>query len=360
MAQERFLMIDIGAGTMDILWCDFTKGTYFKAVVESPVIHLAKKLRSFTKDMVITGCEMGGGPITKVLRQHARQMDVMISHSAATTLHHDIDKIKRWNFNVVPDDEAENIRLNGNRLSFTLEDIQMDRIQSIVESFGVDFEFDAVAICAQDHGIPPKGISHLDFRHEFFKERLDQHPFTHGLMYALLEVPSELNRLKSIAESAKAFPAEEIYVMDSGMAAITGAVLDPMAMNQHSILVLDIATSHTVGALLQDSEITGIFEYHTRDITLERLEDLIRRLADGKLDHQKIISEGGHGAYIRKRVGFEHIDIIIVTGPKRYLAAHTQLPVTWGAPLGDNMMTGTVGLLEALRKRKGLSPIPFV
>jgi hypothetical protein len=29
------------------------------------------------------------------------------------------------------------------------------------------------------------------------------------------------------------------------------------------------------------------------------------------------------------------------------------LPLTWGAPLGDNMMTGTLGLLQAIRRHEG-------
>jgi hypothetical protein len=32
----------------------------------------------------------------------------------------------------------------------------------------------------------------------------------------------------------------------------------------------------------------------------------------------------------------------------------------WGAPLGDNMMTGCLGLLESLRRRKGWGPITFI
>jgi uncharacterized protein (DUF1786 family) len=36
--------------------------------------------------------------------------------------------------------------------------------------------------------------------------------------------------------------------MDSGMAAILGASMDVLAVEQKRILVLDIATSHTVGA----------------------------------------------------------------------------------------------------------------
>jgi hypothetical protein len=32
----------------------------------------------------------------------------------------------------------------------------------------------------------------------------------------------------------------------------------------------------------------------------------------------------------------------------------------FGAPLGDNMMTGCVGLLESLRRRMGLESILYV
>jgi uncharacterized protein (DUF1786 family) len=125
-------------------------------------------------------------------------------------------------------------------------------------------------------------------------------------------------------------------------------------------LVLDIATSHTVGAAIAGNEITGFFEYHTQDITLERLENLLRDLADGKLSHKQILAEGGHGAYLRQSVGFDTIETIVATGPRRKMLAGSQLSIEFGAPWGDNMMTGTVGLLEALRRRKGLEPITYL
>ena len=53
----------------------------------------------------------------------------------------------------------------------------------------------------------------------------------------------------------------------------------------------------TVGAAMAGEEIAGFFEYHTQDITLEKLEGLLRDLADGKISHQQILSEGGHGAF---------------------------------------------------------------
>ncbi len=80
------------------------------------------------------------------------------------------------------------------------------RLKRIVEGFGVPFSFDAVAICAQDHGVPPAGVSHLDFRHNMFKARLEGNPYPHVLLYKSDEVPVEMNRLRSIAISAGPLP----------------------------------------------------------------------------------------------------------------------------------------------------------
>jgi uncharacterized protein (DUF1786 family) len=107
-------------------------------------------------------------------------------------------------------------------------------------------------------------------------------------------------------------------------------------------------------------EIAGFFEYHTHDITYERLETLIVELCDGKLAHDRVLAEGGHGAYLRQAIDYPSVEVIIATGPKRRLVAPSKLPISYGAPWGDNMMTGTVGLLEALRRRKRLEPIDYL
>jgi uncharacterized protein (DUF1786 family) len=169
-----------------------------------------------------------------------------------------------------------------------------------------------------------------------------------------------MNRLRSIAKSAAAISTEEIYVMDSGMAAILGGSMDIPARKRDPIVILDVATSHTVGAAMTGDEIAGFFEYHTHDITLKRLDDLIVALCEGNLEHRRVLAEGGHGAYLRKAVGFQNVDITIATGPKRRLVEPSKLKITFGAPWGDNMMTGTVGLLEALRRRKVLEPIDYL
>jgi hypothetical protein len=63
---------------------------------------------------------------------------------------------------------------------------------------------------------------------------------------------------------------------------------------------------------------------------------------------------------MRQSFGFDAVEVIIATGPKRRLVEASRLSMEYGAPFGDNMMTGTVGLLEALRRRKGLEPINYI
>ncbi|MDY6881917.1 MAG: DUF1786 family protein [Thermodesulfobacteriota bacterium] len=357
--MSRFLMIDVGAGTMDILYYDKVSNHTYKAVVKSPVQSVAEEAETLTGDIIITGCEMGGGPITRVLRRHAKEREVIMSLSSAQTLSHDIDKIQSWGIRVITDLEAEKLVEAGRHSHLNLQDIEAERIRRIIEGFGVPFSFDVVAVCAQDHGTPPVGVSHLDFRHNMFTERLDMTPLPHALLYAGDEVPVTMNRLDSLAQSATLLPTKEVYVMDSGMAAVVGASMDSQARAEQRVLILDVATSHTLGAAMEGDEIAGFFEYHTVDITAEILDSLIRDLVDGRLKHQEVLTMGGHGAYIRRAIGFDKNQVVIATGPKRGLVVGSRLPMLFGAPWGDNMMTGTVGLLEAVRRRKGLQPIDY-
>jgi uncharacterized protein (DUF1786 family) len=354
-----YLMIDIGAGTMDILYYDDSTGLSYKAVVRSPVQYVAEKVAGLPGNLLITGNEMGGSAISAVLKKRAQTDKVVMTASAAATVHHDLKKVTGYGIHVVEDAEAPALVKNSTYSVLEIGDLDLERMKQIIEGFGIPFRFEKVGICLQDHGMPPKGMSHLDYRHGLFKAALDKNPFPHALLYPRDNVPATFNRLRSIAESSKHLPADEIYLMDSGMAAILGASLDIQAATKDKILVLDIATSHTVGAALVGGEIAGFFEYHTHDITLSRLEQLITDLAEGNLQHEQILAEGGHGAYTRKSFGYDAVEIILATGPKRKLVENSKLPIVFGAPYGDNMMTGTVGLLEAIRRRHGLEPLRY-
>jgi uncharacterized protein (DUF1786 family) len=358
--MSSYLLIDIGAGTMDILYYDDATGLSYKAVVRSPVQTVAEKAAGLPGNLLITGNEMGGGTISAVLKKRARTGRVVMTASAAATVHHDLNKVAEYGIHVIEDVELAALVKNSTYSVLEINDLDLERLKKIVTGFGVPFRFNKVGICVQDHGIPPKGTSHLDYRQKLFKAELDKTPFPHTLLYPRDIVPATFNRLRSIAESSRQLPADEVYLMDSGMAAILGASLDIQAATKDKILVLDIATSHTVGAALSGGEITGFFEYHTHDITLKRLEGLITDLADGNLQHEQILAEGGHGAYSRKSFGYDAVEIIVATGPKRKLVENSRLPIVFGAPYGDNMMTGTVGLLEAIRRYHGLEPLRYL
>jgi uncharacterized protein (DUF1786 family) len=354
--MNRFLLVDIGAGTMDILFYDLASGLHYKAVARSPVLDLADQAAALKGPLVVTGTEMGGGSISRVLKDRARENEVIMSASAALTINHNLDRVRATGIHVVNNTEAEALTQDSRYTHLCIKDLQPERLCRLMESLGVAFDFDVLAVCAQDHGTPPEGVSHLDYRHTLFQGYLDKSPFAHSLLFQSDELPSTFNRLRAIATEASNLPCKEVYLMDSGMAAIVGASLDGQAISKERILVLDIATSHTVGAALINQELAGFFEYHTQDITAEKIDLLLAQLADGKLKHEDILKEGGHGAYIRKAFGFDTTQLIVATGPKRALIRSSPLPITLGAPFGDNMMTGTAGLLEAVRIRKGLPP----
>ena len=352
--MSRYLLLDVGAGTLDVLYYDDTSGLHYKAVVRSPVLYMPERAAGIPGNLLITGVEMGGGSLLEVLSRRAQSNEVIISASAALTLSHDPERIRRAGLRIIKDAEVETFAGLEGYSPLELSDLPREHLERIVTGFGVPFEFDVVGVCAQDHGFPPEGKSHLDFRHEVMKEALDRASLPESLLYTADRVPVFLNRLRSIAETASKLPSQEVYVMDSGMAAILGASLDFQLRGKRRFIVLDVATSHTVCAAMEDGEIAGLVEYHTRDLTLEKLESLLVDLSDGKLLHGHVLAEGGHGAYIRKAYGFDAVELIIATGPKRRLVENSKLSLTFGAPLGDNMMTGTAGLLEAIKRRKGL------
>jgi uncharacterized protein (DUF1786 family) len=220
---------------------------------------------------------------------------------------------------------------------------------------GLEARVDALGIAVQDHGTPKERVSSLDFRHRIFKEVIEQSPRPSAFLFESERIPAYLCRMKAVATEAKRLATPKVYLMDTGMAAILGASSDPSARGKTSIIVLDIATSHTLGALLVGGEIGGFFEYHTHALTPEILRSLVIDLADGRLSHERIVSEGGHGAYIRRAIGFDRVEMIVATGPKRGFLQRVSIDdVVLGAPFGDNMMTGTAGLVLAITERMGI------
>lgn len=358
--MSTVLTVDIGAGTMDVLYYDTRTTQAYKAVVRSPLQTVAERVEQLSGDLLVVGCEMGGGRVSGALKQHARNNRVIMSAAAAATINHDRQKVEAFGIEIVSTEEACELQKQGTFSVVELGDIEVQRLQAIIKQFGFSTMIDSVGICAQDHGAAPRGVSHLDFRQQLFKERLQKSSRPENLLYRAAEIPETLTRLRSIATAAKSFTGGDVFVMDSGMAAILGACQDERVRRKKNVLVVDIATSHTLGAAVADEELAGFFEYHTVAVNRPKLEDLLKKLSDGELTHKQVLSEGGHGAYVQSHFGFKNSEAMIITGPKRRLAAGSTLPFLWGAPFGDNMLTGAVGLLEAIRRRRGWDRIEYI
>ena len=114
------------------------------------------------------------------------------------------------------------------------------------------------------------------------------------------EVPETMNRLRSLANSAGRFPPQKFTSWTAEWPPCSAAPWTFLSQQKQRMVILDVATSHTVGAAMIGEEIAGFFEYHTSDITLVRLEQLMVDLCEGKLEHDQILKEGGHGAFSRK------------------------------------------------------------
>ena len=231
--MSTYLLIDIGAGTMDILYWDDASALHFKAVVRSPVPHLAGRIKQCPGDVLITGQEMGGGNITGVLKEraltpsccHYRRRPLPPCTMTRTEL-------RRGGFRWSRKKRRKRCCRKASSAILLRPISTGTGWKTVVKGLGVPFEFDVVGICAQDHGVPPKGVSHLDFRHRLFTAVLDEDPHAAALLYEKDEVPQSMNRLRSVARSAEKLPAKEVFVMDSGMAAIQGASLDSLAQGQ--------------------------------------------------------------------------------------------------------------------------------
>ena len=159
--MRKFLLVDVGAGTVDILYFDTDKDFHYKAVAKSPVRTLAEDIQRLSGDLLVTGGEMGGGPVTDVLKKRATTSEVIMSSSSAATLNHNLEKVRQWGIQIVDDDRADEMTRLATHSHVVLGDIQPQRLQHIVEGFGVPFAFDAVVACAQDHGVPSSsGTAH--------------------------------------------------------------------------------------------------------------------------------------------------------------------------------------------------------
>ena len=93
----KILALDIGTGTQDILIFDSSKSVEncVKMVMPAPTVIAAQRIREVTRagqPLVLTGVNMGGGPVTGAMQQHVKAgLPVYATVEAATTFDDDMD-----------------------------------------------------------------------------------------------------------------------------------------------------------------------------------------------------------------------------------------------------------------------------
>ena len=84
--------------------------------------------------------------------------------------------------------------------------------------------------------------------------------------------------------------------MDTGAAALAGALEDPVVRGHEECLVANIGNFHTLAFHLRDGQILALFEHHTGLLDRAKLEGYLRELSAGTLTNERIFDDSGHGA----------------------------------------------------------------
>lgn len=351
--MDPIFTIDVGAGTTDVLVYLPDTSVHYKAVAVSPVKKMAEILGKENNDVLVTGMVMGGGAVSKALTEHARKHNVYMTPEAAKTVHYECAEVERRGIKVISEKEAAVLGTAPVHLVFG--DVCPETLKTLVECLGIEWRFSFVGGAVQDHGACPHGADPLEFRHQIFKSLIDENPRPERFLLADKEIPEILPRMRATAGLLSRLPQQEVFMIDTGMAATLGASLDPHLRGCRHCIAVDIGNSHTLAAMVSEGLIAGFFEFHTDNLSPEALDVLLVRLGNGDLEHHEVIAQGGHGAYVRSCPGFDRVERIVVTGPRRgAFLQRSGLELCEGAPLGDNMMTGASGILEAINRRRGL------
>ncbi len=358
----RILTVDVGTGTQDIFLydsrLDIENG--YKMVLPSPTMMVHRRLRQATRSrtpVLLTGHQMGGGPSAWAAEAHARAgLPIYATEDAARTMNDELEKVEASGIRVVSEDEAA--ALPESVLRLKMRDFDFRAIAKAFSDFGVSLhDLDAAAVAVFDHGAAPPGVSDRQFRFDYLDRRIRETNRLSAFAYISSEIPPIMSRLLAVAESATDldFP---LVVMDTAPAAVLGAIFDPMTRGGRRKMVVNVGNFHTLAFRLADGSTTGtgiegVFEHHTGEINLAKLERLLRALADGTLRHADVFNDMGHGALIYSKepleLGKEEFDVV-VTGPRRSMfeaRERTSLRPYFAVPFGDMMIAGCFGLLAA-------------
>ncbi len=350
----RVLAVDVGTGTQDILLFDSETEleNCIQMVMPSPTQLVAARIRQATaagEGVLLAGVTMGGGPCGWAAEDHLRRgLPLYATPDAARTFDDDLAAVERMGVRVT---DGEKMPAGLRRIE--MRDFDYQAIAAAMGAFGVELQVDAVAVAIFDHGAAPPGVSDRAFRFEYIAETVVKNDLS-AFAYLGEEVPTRLTRMSAVVSTSP--PERPILVMDTGPAAVLGALEDARARAAPGVIVANVGNFHTLAFHIAEGRILGLFEHHTGLLSVEKLESYLRQLSDGTISNARVFDDHGHGAVAVGRPSSPP-ELVAVVGPKRNLLNGSALRPYFAVPHGDMMLAGCFGLLRALaRKRPDWAP----
>lgn len=348
----RILAVDIGTGTQDIPLFDSSKRVEncVKMIMPSPTALLAERISRATscgQPILLTGVTMGGGPSKSALSRHTKVgLAAYATVDAALTFHDDLEVVRGMGVTIVAPEEVVSL---PNLEIIELKDLDLMAIRRALDAFGVDHQFDAIAVAVLDHGFAPPGMANRLFRFDHLRRVMAQKNELVAFAYLVQELPEYLTRMKAVAKSVDV--DVPLLLLDTGVAAALGILQDGEVSQHNDLLTVNMGNAHTIAFHLRGSSIQGFFEHHTRLLDAASLDLLITRLARGRLTNDEVYDGGGHGAVVIG--GDRRRPFVAVTGPRQDVIAGSSLRPHLAVPHGDTMLAGCYGLVSACALRIG-------
>lgn len=345
--ELKVLAIDIGAGTQNILIYDSGYENAYKMIMPSPTVIISKKVSELRKDVVFCGETMGGGACTDAILEHVRKgYKVAMTERAARTIRDNIEYVKKLGIMLIDEDEVMKYVEKGFE-KIEMRDVVRGSIEKVANEFGLDVKPKIVAVAVEDHGLAEKGEKDRECRFRLFSNML---PGEIG-KFGYEEPPKNYTRMLGVKETLnREYAKSKHVIMDSKIAALFGA---NYSVNEKEMISIDVGNGHTTAGMFEGKVLQGIFEHHTTRFTssVENARMHLIKFAEGSLTQKEVIEDGGHGVYVAKALGYVPT---YITGPRRYELSNMKLKFQYLVPHGDNMLAGSVGLVECAKKRFGI------
>jgi uncharacterized protein (DUF1786 family) len=280
---------------------------------------------------------MGGGASTDATKAHlAAGLPPSAPADAARSIHNDLARVRALGVEIRPDAPPDAVVV-------ITADIDLDALAMALEPYGIALP-GLVAVAVQDHGYRP-GSGNNEVRFEYLQGLLEEGGDLRRMIYT--DPPPGMTRMEAVAGAQPG-----VFLMDTGAAAVLGALGDPVvaaAAEREGAILVNVGNMHTFATLLKGRRLYGLFEHHTGGITPQIIASLVSGLRDATLDTKRFRETfDGHGAALDpayRDVG--PFPFVAITGPKRRLARG--LGYHEAAPHGDMMLTGAWGLVAGVQ-----------